>query len=103
MLPPENAEEIFYGTCSAEDRAWAFPQVGAEPLQPVGTPLSLSEARYGRVPRVFIETTLDRTLPIAAQRAMIAHSPPAEVINSPAFKQAYFGDKIASAGMEAGR
>lgn len=80
MLPPENAEEIFYGNCSPEDRAWAAPQVGAEPLQPVGAPLSLTEARYGRVPRVFVETTLDRTLPIGAQRAMIAHSPPDQVI-----------------------
>jgi len=33
---------------------------------------------------------------------LIADGPSAEVINSPAFKQAYFGDKIASAGMASG-
>jgi pimeloyl-ACP methyl ester carboxylesterase len=79
MLPPEGAEELFYGPCSAEDRAWGAPQIGHEPIAPLMTPLAISEERWGSIPRVYIETTDDRVLPIAAQRAMVARSGATEV------------------------
>ena len=80
LIPNEGADDIFYGDCSAEDRAWAIPQVGHEPMIPLGTPVSLTPERYGSISRIYIETTLDRTLPINNQRAMIAVSKPTEVI-----------------------
>ena len=75
LLAPADAAEIFYGRGSVEDRDWAMPQLGAEPIRPLMQPLALTEARYGTVPRVYIETTQDETLPIGAQRAMLAATP----------------------------
>ena len=80
MLPPENAGELGFGRCSPEDRAWAEPQVGHEPMAPLRTPLSLTPERWGRVPRVYVETTQDRTLAIGAQRAMVARTKADEVV-----------------------
>ncbi len=80
MLPPENAAAIFYGNCSQEIREWATPKIGAEPLAPLLTPVTLTPGCFGAVPRIYIETTEDRTLSIQAQRALIAASKPAEVI-----------------------
>jgi len=79
MLPPPDAEDLFFAECTPEVRAWAAPQVQAEVMAPLATPVALSAGRYGRIPRVYIETTRDRTVPIAAQRAMIAQSPPVAV------------------------
>jgi pimeloyl-ACP methyl ester carboxylesterase len=76
---PEGADALFYGVCSAEDRAWATPQLGPEPLAPLGTPLAISAAKWGRLPRIYVETTKDQTLPIEAQRAMIARTGATEV------------------------
>jgi pimeloyl-ACP methyl ester carboxylesterase len=80
MLPPENAEEVFYAGCSPEIRAWAVPRMGAEPLGPLMTPVALTDERYGTVPKIYIETTEDHTLPIQTQRALIAAVKPDEVI-----------------------
>jgi pimeloyl-ACP methyl ester carboxylesterase len=80
MLPPENAAELFYGACSQEIRDWAVPRVGKEPLAPLMTPITVTPERWGRIPKIYIETTEDKTLPINSQRAMIAAVKPDEVI-----------------------
>ena len=80
MLAPAGAGETFYARCSPEDRAWAEPQIGPEPLAPLMTPVSVSAERWGCVPRIYIETSEDRTLPIAAQRAMLARTGAQEVL-----------------------
>jgi pimeloyl-ACP methyl ester carboxylesterase len=79
MLPPADAIDRFFAECTPAIRAWAAPRVKPEAMAPLATPVSLSDARYGAITRVYIETTLDRTVPIAAQRAMIGHSPVAAV------------------------
>ncbi len=80
MLPPENAPELFYGCCTPEDREWAVPQMGPEPIAPSMQPLALTSENYGRVPRVYILMTEDRTVTPTAQRAMIARAKPIEVV-----------------------
>ena len=80
MLPPLDADALFHAGYSDEDRTWSSERLGAEPVMAMATPLALSAARYGRLPKIYIETTQDRTLPISAQRALIARSKPDEVI-----------------------
>lgn len=80
MLPPENAPDLFYGCCTAEDRDWAVPQMGPEPIAPSMQPLSLTPENWGRVPRVYIKMTEDRTVTPTAQQAMIARGQPIEVV-----------------------
>jgi pimeloyl-ACP methyl ester carboxylesterase len=58
----------------------ALDRLVAEPDGPRTDLLSLSEARYGSVPRHYIECLHDRTIPIADQRLMQSLSPVASVI-----------------------
>ncbi len=53
----------------------AFDRLMAEPDQPRMTELNLSGARYGAVPRHYIECVHDRTIPISDQRMMQSLQP----------------------------
>ena len=46
-----------------------------EPLKPLVTPLRITDARFGGVPRAYVECSRDRTVTLAAQRAMQAALP----------------------------
>ena len=46
-----------------------------EPTAPLATPLSLTEANWGRVPRYYVECLADRAIPPAVQRAMYTALP----------------------------
>jgi pimeloyl-ACP methyl ester carboxylesterase len=70
MLKQEALREALYGDCSVEDIELASALLTPEPNTPVATPLSLSEGRYGRIPRVYIETLQDRGLTTGLQRRM---------------------------------
>ena len=76
----------------AEAFAAAVPNLVLEPCGPLGTPLQLSAARFGRVPRTYVECTKDRALPIEIQRAM-RNAIPVETVysldssHSPMFSQ----------------
>lgn len=72
---PAAQREIFYGACSDEDAAYAMQRLGPEPLKPLVTPLRISGERFGRVPRAYIETTLDRVISLESQRRMQAALP----------------------------
>ena len=66
------AREIFYGDCSQEDAVRAEARLRPDPVAPITTPIRLSDERYGRIPRAYIECTRDRILPLESQRAMVA-------------------------------
>ena len=67
--------ETFYGECSDDDVALARLCVQPEPTVPLATPVHISDANYGTVPRVYIECLRDRAIPIALQRRMQAALP----------------------------
>ncbi len=69
----------FYGDCSDQDVAFAKARLRPLPVQPAATPAHTTMERFGRVPRVYIECTEDRAIPIARQRAMAAAFSPIEV------------------------
>jgi pimeloyl-ACP methyl ester carboxylesterase len=46
-----------------------------EPIAAITTPISVSEARFGSVPRAYIEATEDQVLPLSLQRSMQAQLP----------------------------
>ncbi|MDX2358506.1 alpha/beta fold hydrolase [Dietzia sp. PP-33] len=69
-VPPEAAAAVFFHESSAEHAISAArrlrPQLeSARHIAPTWT-----RERFGSLPRLYIETALDRTLPIAAQRHM---------------------------------
>jgi pimeloyl-ACP methyl ester carboxylesterase len=53
----------------------AAARLVTEPMSPRTTPLSLTEARYGSVPRHYVECVHDLTIPIADQRLMQSLQP----------------------------
>lgn len=79
-ITPEAAIAAFYGDCAPADQDWAAGQLVPEPIGPMVAPLALSDARYGSVPRHYIECTRDRAIPIAQQRDMQAALPCASVV-----------------------
>jgi pimeloyl-ACP methyl ester carboxylesterase len=78
-ISPAGALATFYNRAPAAAARAACARLTPEPLAPFGTPLALTPALYGRVPRHYIECTEDRAIPLAQQRAMQAALPCASV------------------------
>ncbi len=74
-----NPAAVFAQLSPPELVAGAMARLVDEPHGPRSTPLHLTPENYGRVPRVYIECTDDRTIPIASQRRMQALVPGARV------------------------
>jgi len=74
-VAPEVATAYFCDRCSPADQAMVAARLLPEPVRPLGTPLRLSEARSGQVPRHYIACRHDRTIPFALQQAMQARLP----------------------------
>lgn len=79
VIDRANAAPIFAQLSPPDLVEKAFDRLMAEPDQPRLTELHLSEARYGSVPRHYIECLHDRTIPISDQRMMQALQPCASI------------------------
>lgn len=75
MINPTRAATIFAQMSPPDQVAAAMKRLVSEPDRPRLTPLSLTDTRYGSVPRHYIECLQDRAIPIADQRAMQARQP----------------------------
>ena len=64
------AREAFYGLCSDADVALAESLLVPEPLAPLVTPVHVTAARFGSVPRIYVECSNDRAITLGAQRRM---------------------------------
>lgn len=74
-LRPDIVRDAFYACCSDFDAAAASARLTPEPLKPLVTPLDVTTARFGRVPRAYVECLRDRAVTIGAQRGMRAALP----------------------------
>jgi pimeloyl-ACP methyl ester carboxylesterase len=77
----EALAEVFCHDCDADALSELEAGYRAEPGMPLGEPVSLTEARFGSVPRVYIETTADRAVSVGLQRQMVAATPVERVIS----------------------
>ena len=80
-LPFEAAREAFYQDCSEEDIALASMLLREQALRPVSEPLSLSEERYGSVPRFYIECLEDQSLSPELQKHCYTEAPCEQVLS----------------------
>lgn len=64
------ALRVFYNTTDPAEAMRAIDRLTPQPLEPTITPLSLTENRFGSVPRAYIECLRDNAIPIAFQRQM---------------------------------
>lgn len=69
-LNPAIVRDAFYGDCDEETVAFATSRLRPEPLKPLATPVRVTEARFGSVPRAYIGCARDRTVSLASQRRM---------------------------------
>lgn len=77
------ARAVFYDDCSAEDAERATGRLVPEALAPRRAPADITAGRFGRVPRVYVETVNDRALVVALQRRMHGSLPCRDVIRLP--------------------
>ena len=66
---------LFYADVSPEDRYRAMERLRPQPLAISTTPVTLTEERFGSVPRWYIECTLDNAVKIGLQRQMLKLTP----------------------------
>lgn len=71
----------FYGDCSEADRTWAKSRLCHEPLAPLTTPLTISEANFGKVPRLYVECLNDAAVSLKIQRRMHTATPCHKVLS----------------------
>lgn len=84
--------ECFYGQCSDDDVELASSLLVPEPLKPLITAVHVTNERFGRVPRTYVECTRDRAITLPLQRRMQQALPCRERItletdHSPFFSQ----------------
>ena len=83
IYKPELAQHRFYNDCTEEDVAWAKSMLVPQPVGPLVSPLRITDANYGRVPRVYVECALDNAVTPEWAREMYTALPCAEVITMP--------------------
>jgi pimeloyl-ACP methyl ester carboxylesterase len=72
-IKPEAVKPSFCAECSDADAATL--SAGPEPTQPLGTPIAVTDAKWGSVPRFYIRTTQDRAVSPALQQRMLDATP----------------------------
>ena len=82
-IDPALAPELLYNQLPPDVAARVVARLVNEPMQPCYFRPRLSAERFGRIPRAYIETTEDRTIPLALQREMVAHWPCDPVVTLP--------------------
>ena len=71
VVDDDRREEVFYADCSAADLALARALVRPEPIEPLSTPVGITDERFGSVRRVFVRCTEDGAITDQKQREMV--------------------------------
>ncbi|PFE99466.1 alpha/beta hydrolase [Bacillus thuringiensis] len=90
-LIPNLIEQTFLN--ATEDEAiieTSFKQMRPQPLGPFQQELKISEENFGAIDRIYIETTLDRAIPIDFQRRMNTETPCKKIITLEADHSPFF-------------
>jgi pimeloyl-ACP methyl ester carboxylesterase len=62
----------FYNTCSDQNAAWALLNLQKQPLRPFVDVVNISNNKFGKVPKLYIECLRDNAIRIEDQRRMHA-------------------------------
>ncbi len=74
-VQPHAIRECFYGECSDADVAFATERLRPEAVAGLRTPMRTSAAKFGRLPRTYIECLRDNAISLAMQRRLHAALP----------------------------
>jgi pimeloyl-ACP methyl ester carboxylesterase len=92
IVPREAARRIFYGDCPADAARAALDRLRPQAVAPLRTPLELTDAAFGRVPRAYLLCTEDRAVSPALQRRMIDALPCDPVVELPTGHSPFLAD-----------
>ena len=92
---PALAAQIFYHDCSEADQALALARLTKEPMAPLATPLRLTDAVYGAIPKYYILCTESRDMD---KTFLSTHVPCAKVYTLKSSHSPFFSmpDKLAA-------
>ena len=79
-LPPEAAADAIFNCCTPEQKAASIPRMRPQPVAPFATPIEVDDAALAAIPRSYVFTARDQSIPPALQRRMIAELPCRTVI-----------------------
>lgn len=74
-LVPDKIVPVFYNTTAPEWTERVPSLISPEPITTIFTSLNLTDDRFGRVPRAYIECKQDNSLPLTKQHSMQARLP----------------------------
>jgi pimeloyl-ACP methyl ester carboxylesterase len=75
VLSPEATAVAVYNECTTEQTAWAVARHRPQPLGPFTDPVQIDDAVLAAIPRSYVLTTRDQSIPPALQRRMIREHP----------------------------
>ncbi len=90
MLRASAFRPALYADCTDDDVTLCESLLVPEPSAPTFTPLELTSANFGRIPRAYIRLTQDRAVSPALQDKMLEATPCGEVRSIDASHSAYF-------------
>jgi pimeloyl-ACP methyl ester carboxylesterase len=79
-LPAEAAAKAVYNCCTLEQAEAAVAKHRPQPVAPFATPVNIDEELLASIPRSYVFTARDQSIPPALQRRMIAEHPCRTVI-----------------------
>jgi pimeloyl-ACP methyl ester carboxylesterase len=94
-IEAEALDDVFCHDCEPDTLSELEQHYRAEPGIPLGQPVTLTEERFGSVPRVYIETTADQAVSVGLQRQMVAATPVDRVISLATSHSPMLADPVA--------
>ena len=79
-LPKEAAMVAVFSGCDDAQAAWGAGRLRPQPVAPFATPVSVDEAVLAAIPRFYVLTERDNSIPVALQRRMIREHPCVKVV-----------------------
>jgi pimeloyl-ACP methyl ester carboxylesterase len=73
-MPPEASLGAQYEYCTPEDARWAIARQRPQPVAPFEQPVRIPEGVFAQIPRAYVLSTRDRSIPPALQRRMVAEN-----------------------------
>jgi pimeloyl-ACP methyl ester carboxylesterase len=83
---------IFCADCSADFQQRTLDQIQPEPLGPMNTPVTVSAEKFGKVRKIYIETTQDNAVSNMLQKLMLEKTPVEKVITLATGHSPFFVD-----------
>ena len=80
VLSNDATARAIYNRCTEEQRAWAVARRRPQPVAPFADPVHVDEGVLASIPRSYVVTKHDNSIPPALQRRMIREHPCASVV-----------------------